>query len=117
MGIGISAYTEIERIFIKFVDGRIVEKGMLTPEQGHMFFQKVVDEGKIGWDIIFERFPTCENLVKEDICRVKIHYLGPKFDEPPYPGSHPVYSKFEIAGKTILYQGKFYDLPATRRKR
>ena len=90
---------------------------MLTTDQGHRFFQKVINEGKIAWDIIFERFPQMENPVKADTCRVKIHYLGPRFNEPPYPGSHPAYTKFQIAGKTILYQGKFYDLPETRKKK
>lgn len=114
MGLGASGYIEIERIFLKFYSGeRIIEKGSLTPEQGHRFFKKVSDEGKIGWEIIFERFPDMEFNIKSDIVRTKPLYLGPRIRH----GSHPAYFKFQIAGRTILYQGKFYDLPEMRKKR
>ena len=115
--IGIKSFINIERIFIKIYGegGEMADKGSLEIEDGHRFFEKVVNEAKIDWDIIKDRFPENVEGLKNKGFKVQIMFLGPMV-EGSRRGSHPAYFKFQVAGRTIHYQGKFYDLPETKRK-
>lgn len=113
MEVGVASYIEIERIFVKvlYMNNEQLDKGMMSVETGHRFFQKVVDQRIIDWDLVVETFPHLEMELKAQLCKVKFTFLGPKSDL----GAHPTYLRLQIAGKTIHYNGKFYDLPERKK--
>jgi hypothetical protein len=117
MGLGISGYIEIERIFIRIYNENheLIDKGHLDPEIGHKFLKKVVGEGKIGWEYIMDRFPKYAEDMKQQKIPIKLIFLGPN-GSGTRKGAHPAYFRSQIAGRTILYQGEFYDLPEMRKR-
>ena len=112
MGVGVVNYIEIERIFLKVVDrtNNVLDKGMMSTENGHLFFQKVVNQRIIDWDLIAATFPHLESDMRAQLCKVQITFLGPR-GQGIGTGSHPAYFRFQVAGRTIHYHGEFYDLP------
>ena len=113
MGVGVANFIEIERIFVKvlYINNEPLDQKMMPVETGHRFFQKVVDQRIIDWDLVVETFPHLEMELKAQLCKVKFTFLGSKNGL----GAHPTYLRLQIAGKTIHYNGKFYDLPERKK--
>ena len=111
MGVGAVNYTQVDEIRIEIYDENRNRVGAtdLPKEKAKKFIEKIVDERKIDFDIIIGMFPEYGNYIRVELYTVKVSFL---VRDPG--GKRNELSKRQMYGRTIIYDGQYYELPDGR---